>query len=298
MRPNIIPDESGEGQPAPRDELARAKIEFTIESIVPKLAANGFILLPGFSKWLDFLSPLTQQEAWQAFKDKNVVEIIRTHPKQQQRFFLNDKNQVDETPQLDVNFEVKTEKSHLTIIEGAEAVADSPLLPNSVRSYLKMGNEFAADVRSLLKDILPLPDLPTVVKVRIFEYHASDPLAGMRPFRNSAEAQKAHTDGSVFTLIVAHSDGLLRFSHHGHWFSAIRPDKRPFTLLIPGVAAARDYAISPTPHLVLTGAERRISITAFLTPALSSNRQLAEQQIAHWRLLKAVGTSNEISFSL
>jgi hypothetical protein len=256
---------------------------FEAPSILPALKSNGFALLPGFTRWFELLSPINNQEAWRAFSDKRVSEIIRTHPHQQQRFFLNDSIKLDDTPQLSVNFEVKKEKSHLTILEGAEAISECPLIPDSVKSYLRIGNEFIESFRGVLTDSLPEPPLPTILKMRVFEYHASDLLAGIRPFSQNNEAMKPHVDGSICTLIIAASDGLLRYQSQGQWYPAVREDKRPFALVIPGVVASHSYGVSPTPHMVLASSEPRVSVTIFFTPALPPNREAAEQRIARWR---------------
>jgi hypothetical protein len=255
---------------------------FTVPNLIPALATNGFALIPGLTDWYDLLSPLNHREAWEALADKNIAEIIRMHPKQQRRFFLNDSSELDNDPQLSVNFVRKDAKSHLTIVQGAEAVGECPTLPTAVRSYLKSGNEFIKHIRDVLIDVLPTPTLPTILKVRIFEYHPSDPLAGLRPFIQREEAMKPHVDGSIVTFVIAQSDGLLLFAHQGQWYSAVRADKKPFAVVIPGVAAAHDYGILPTPHMVLTGTERRASVTVFFTPELSTMREAAERQARRW----------------
>jgi hypothetical protein len=257
---------------------AKPHATFNVPNIVPALAKNGFVLLPGLTKWFEILSPFNNGDAWEAFADKNVAEIIRSHPKQQQQFFLNDSSRLDNNPQLSVDFVRKAEKSHLTVAEGAEAICDCSLFPAAIQSYLKSCNEFIRHFRDILSEILPKPAFPTILRMRIFEYHASD---------LTKQAMKPHMDGSVCTLIIAQSDGLLHFAHHGQWYSATRPDKKPFALVVPGVAAAHAYGVSPTPHMVLAGTERRVSLTIFHTPVLSATHEMAEQEVARLCLQKS-----------
>jgi hypothetical protein len=270
---------------------------FEVPRMVSTLASNGFTLVPGLTRWLDILSPINRKEAWESLGNKNVLKIIRSHPKQQRRFFLNDSCGLDKVPQLGLNFEVKKEKTHLTLVENNREVIESPLLPESIRSYLAACNDFLAFIRDLFGDLLPTPTLPAILKLRIFEYHASDVLAGMRLLKEDREAMRPHVDGSICTLIIAESDGLLRLLQNGRWNSAVRPCRKPFAAIIPGVAAAHDYGIAAAPHMVLAGSERRISLTVFLTPALAGNRRAAKLQLAHWRFAKQLGSNGELSFA-
>jgi hypothetical protein len=90
---------------------------------------------------------------------------------------------------------------------------------------------------------------------------------------------------------------LLRLQHGGQWQTARRADNKPFSLMIPGVAAAHDYGIPPTPHSVLEGAERRASVTIFFAPALSGNREIAQRQLGRWICPKHPEASGEIFFA-
>jgi hypothetical protein len=151
---------------------------------------------------------------------------------------------------------------------------------------LKKIGGFISHTRDYFHDIIPPAPFPNILKVRIFDYLTSDPLAGMRPLFNGPVAMRAHIDGSLVTLVIAESDGLLHFQHHGKWHIAGHLDQRPFAILLPGIAA-RDFGILPTSHKVLPNIDHRVSVTIFLTPMLSTNREIADRQLENWRLKKA-----------
>lgn len=270
---------------------------FAVQSVLPALQINGYALLPGLTNWLDTLSPLNHLEAWKALHASDVAGILHSHQDQRQLFFLNDSGRIDEPPQLTIEFKAKAEKSHLTVIEGSERVVNHVLLPASVQIYLRLCDDFINHVRMYLREIMPPTSLPTLLKLRIFDYHASDPLAGLRPIFLRTPAMRPHVDGSVFTLVISGSDGLLQIRSRGQWRPAVRLHHEPFALLLPGIAANHDFGIRPIPHFVLPGIERRVSITVFLTPYLSAIREHAKNQLSRWRLagVPHVGSANTIN---
>jgi hypothetical protein len=257
---------------------------FAVQSVLPALHLKGYALLPGLTPWLDTLSPLNHLEAWNALHAPDVAGILHSHRDQRKLFFLNDSGQIDDPPQLTIEFKAKAEKSHLTVIEGSERVVNHVLLPASVQIYLRLCDDFINHVRMYLREIMPATSLPTFLKLRIFDYHASDPLAGLRPVLLRTPAMRPHIDGSVFTLVISGSDGLLQIQSRGQWRPAVRSHHEPFALLLPGIAATHDFGIQPIPHFVLPGIERRVSITVFLTPYLSATREHATRQLLRWRL--------------
>lgn len=268
---------------------------FIVPSVLPFWFEQGFILLGGLTYWFDLLNPFTRQEAWNTLKDPKVSQALRANPHQQQRFFLNDLDQVDDQPQLSANFEVKTRKSHLTVVEGADEIGRSQSLPQSVRQYLQDTRDFIASVRELVDSSLPNCILPTILKVRVFEYLA-ETNSSSGPAVPANESMRPHVDGSLATLIIAKSDGLLRFGYKSQWFAAARENGKPFSMLIPGVAAKYAYGVLPTPHMVLASAPPRASLTIFFTPALSDNRQTAESQMSLWRTALS-SNRDEMSFA-
>jgi hypothetical protein len=198
---------------------------------------------------------------------------------------LNDQGAIDIKSELNIEFRAKAEKSYLTLIGGSDSIASSPLLPASVQAYLEQCSAFMGEVHDYLTDCLPSPTLPTLLKLLIFDYHASDPLVEMRPPSACPHAMRPHVDGSICTLVIAPSDGLFRFKYAGQWHVARREDRKPFALLMPGIAAVHDLGITPTPHMVLPGLGRRVSVTLFLAPDLGHESfEQAEAQLDQWRL--------------
>lgn len=77
----------------------------------------------------------------------------------------------------------------------------------------------------------------------------------------------------------------MKLRHRLEWSVAARPGGEPFALLIPGLAARHDLALSPTPHRVDINGEKRMSLTVFLTPDLGhSTLDEAKKRLGRWRL--------------
>ena len=124
-----------------------------------------------------------------------------------------------------------------------------------------------------------------MLKLRVFDYFASDPLIEMRPPALCPHAMRPHLDGSIGTLVIAPSDGLLRLFHRRQWHAVQRTDGKPFALFMPGIAALHDLGIAPTPHLVLPTIEHRVSVTVFQTPDLgSTDIKQAQARLRSWNM--------------
>lgn len=305
MRKLILPKQGASGQWPPRTATTTAsgdgstgptlvvrrlntpsKFEevFQIPQIIPGFIRNGFVLLAGLTESLSLLSPLKNPEAWHALHNPSVAGLLHSNVDQQFHYSLDDFGRVHQDPHHSIEFVVKREKSYLTIVEGSDSICAYPLLPEHVRSYLAGSIGVLRQIRSYLDCLIPQTEHPTHLTLRVFDYHSSDLLADLRPPTAREDAMRPHVDGSLFTLIIANSDGLLSLLFQGAWRVAMHQERRPFALLIPGVAALHDFGISPTPHMVQTGGARRVSVTAFLTPKLGSSLSIAEQQRKKWRL--------------
>ena len=259
------------------------RFHLSFPSAVPALKANGYALLPGLTHWFDKLNPLHHPEAWTALRDGKVASFIHAHSEQQAQYCLNDFGEIEIDRKSSVGFAEKRGKTHLTVGESATRIACDPRLPSATQLYLNNCIEFLNGVRNYLHEILPPPSLKTSLTMRVFHYSAATESTGGK---QAAESMRPHVDGSICTLIIAQSDGLLEFESDGQWQSAIENDGHPFSLLIPGIAAAHDLCVEPTPHQVLRGPQSRISITAFLKPKLGSDRRRAQRTLARWRLDK------------
>ncbi len=256
--------------------------------IARPFAVVGHAMVPGLTRWHAPLSPLNSAEAWEALANPAVEALLTGHRDQRRHFFLNDAGGIDEVGQLSVAFMAKPEKSHVTVVEGAESIIANPLLPGCVHDYFGRCQNFIAEMRDYFADLLPPSSLPTLIKMRAFDYHATDPLIEMRSPTLCPHAMRPHVDGSVVTLVVAPSDGLLRVQHRGQWHAAHHPDRKPFALVMPGVAAKHDLGFAPTPHMVLPGLGRRTSLTLFITPDLGhTTLEAAQAQLRTWRLWRA-----------
>lgn len=248
-------------------------------------AMVGHAMLPGLTRWLESLSPLHNAEAWEALANTTVSALLHGHADQRRHFFLNDEREIDAVGQLSIEFRAKPEKSYLTVVEGAAGIAANVLLPGAVQDFLGRCQTFIGELREYFATLLPPPTLQTLIKLRVFDYHASDLLVEMRPPTLCPHAMRPHVDGSVVSLVVAPSDGLLRLQHRGKWHAALHPDGKPFALLMPGIAAKHDLGFAPTPHMVLPGIERRCSVTAFCTPRLGhTSAEDAQAKLRSWRL--------------
>jgi hypothetical protein len=261
---------------AQNDLLALPQSEYlTVESMVPAMRESGYKFLTGLTGWFDDLTPFNRTDAWEALHDSRLGKIIDTNPDQKFRFFINDEGKLPDRPSASVTFETKSRKSHLTIVEGAEWAAQDAILPNTVRNYFADCLRFLGQVRDDLNALLPAMSLPTILKLRIFSYNSSE---------RSDLAMRPHVDGSVCSIIIARSDGLLHFRREGKWTPACRLNQRPFAIAIPGLAAEHDLHLPPTPHLVMPSSAPRTSVTVFLTPDLPGNQASAEAALAQWNL--------------
>lgn len=251
-----------------------------------ELEREGHVLLPGLTAFIEDLNPLTHDDVWAALKTSDVRTAIFAHPLcKRQYWMLNDERKIDEAPQAALDFVAKENKSHLTVVSGTEEFLDSPLLPERIRNYFGSIYQLLRFVEQYLTDILPKPTLPALLKFRAFHYDHSDLLAGLRRQNQRPAGMRPHVDPSIVTLVIAHSDGLLKFLHNSTWQTASQSNGAPFALLIPGFAAAQDLALVPTPHFVASNGERRMSLTVFLTPDLGfGSRAEAEKRLGEWRL--------------
>jgi hypothetical protein len=252
---------------------AISKNALNFESIIPAWSIKGYTLLPGLTKWYPKLNPFNRKDAWRDLQDSAVSTTLHTNPAQQEHFLLNDGGSLDDEPSLSIQFKEKPGKAHLTIIDGSEKIDLDPGLPRALQSYLADCREFMELAEEYLLELLPAATLPTRLVLRIFSYHSTAQKLAMKP----------HVDGSIGTIIVAKSDGLLHFQNKNQWCAARRFDEKPFALLMPGIAAWHDIGIPPTPHYVLPCATPRSSITLFLTPRFSGQRTLAEAELSRWR---------------
>ena len=116
---------------------------FGVRSVVEDLQRSGFVMLPGLTGWLETLSPLTHREAWIALANPGVSALLHGLPSQKRRYFLNDEGQIDAAGQLSVQFAAKTEKNHMTFVEGSESVAASPLLPGAVQATCRIARRLS-----------------------------------------------------------------------------------------------------------------------------------------------------------
>jgi len=252
---------------------------------ISAMRAHGVTLLPGLNRYFGCLDPSAHTDAWEALAHPGISALLLADNHQRTTFFLDDTGQVNPVGQVSVKFTVKPEKSYLTLVEGSESITSSPLLPAAVQQYFASCEDFMAVVREYFSEILPPSSLSLKLKLRIFEYHASDLLVEMRRVTDRVAAMRPHFDGSVCTLVVACSDGQLRFRHRDLWYIVGRTDRKPFALLMPGIAAAHDLALPPTLHAVMPAASRRSSITVFLTPDLgSSTLEYARRKLRNWRI--------------
>lgn len=252
--------------------------------VLARIRTHGYAMLDGFTAWLETISPAARRDAWNALREEHVAALLRSHRRQLHHQFLRDEGDVDPKPQLSINFAIKDEKSHLTVVHGADWGATHEFLPDYVRAYLRDVQLFVRHAQAHLDEVLPACELRTTAKARIFDYSSSDIFAGLKPVEEVPPAMKNHVDGSVFTLVVAESDGCLCLTRGGVEFPVLGPHGRPFAVLIPGVAARHDFGLEPTPHSVRPTAEGRNSLTLFLTPMLGcGTREAASNLLSKWR---------------
>lgn len=270
-------------------------VQFDAEKwpVVASLRAHGQVMMPGLSFWLSRISPKLRKEAWQALCDPRIQAMLHQHPDQVRQFFLADDGLVSDRAQLSVGFVRKAEKDHLTLTENGRWVLGYELLPAPLRAFLADCFEFVEAVRIHVDDILPAPLAGKIcLKARLFNYASSDPLVGFKAAASVPPAMRPHVDGSVFTVVVAESDGCLRVHGQNETHAVRARADRAFGVLMPGIAAWGDYRLNPTPHSVVPSAEGRVSLTVFVTPDLGcGTRKLAVKKLAAWELCGAANAA-------
>jgi hypothetical protein len=250
------------------------------------LQKQGITFLPGWAHFLESLSPLNCHDAWAALSDPHTISTLSDHPNQRGHFTLTDEGGIE--LQATIGVAIKKEKTHLTLVAGGENVASNPLLPSVVSEYLQRVYAFQRSMTALIADTLQPSSLPTTIQTRIFDYHASDLLAGLRGASDKTLAMRPHVDGTVITIIIAESsDRALLYRCRGEWKTIARGDGLPFAVAMTGTAAFHDLGLQPILHEVLPCADRRISIVTRLAPDLGTGtREQAECRLAQWRIAK------------
>jgi hypothetical protein len=262
-----------------------APSDFCDEWPVADMRRHGYACLPGLSHFFDELSPLIHAEAWETLGNNAVQALIAKARGTSDYFFLTDEGAIEAQPTI--SFAEKMEKSHLTLLEQIDGDAALRYLPRCLQEYLLKAIFFISRFRNYLEETLPVLEHPTDIKVRIFRYSSSDPLVNFRPPEARMPSMRTHVDGSVATLVISENDGRLRVKVGNCDQPVGSRSGGRFAALLPGVAALHDWRLVPTPHYVLPDTELRASLTAFLTPALGTNRDRALAQLRKWRIYRA-----------